>query len=54
MSLKDQKYTHIKANEAMDVMRSYMTDNTFTLEFFNIQDILYWSAYQQRLKVNKK
>ena len=32
ISLKDQKYTHLEAMEAMDVMRSYTTENVFPLE----------------------
>ena len=31
ISLKDQKYTHLEAMGALDIMRSYMTANTFPL-----------------------
>ena len=50
ISLKDQKYTHIKAMEEMYVMRSYMTQMFFHLENFNSLGTLHFTAQQQRFK----
>ena len=33
ISLKDQKYTHLEATEAMDIMIYYMAENALSLEF---------------------
>ena len=52
--IQGQKYTHLEAMEVMDVMRSYMTANTFPLESFNSMDRLHWTAQQKSLKGNKK
>ena len=40
--------------EAMDVMRSYMTENGFPPRIFNSLDILHWTAQKQRSKLKKK
>ena len=40
--------------ESMDVMRAYMTENYLPLESFNSLYIIYWTAHQQRSKVNNK
>ena len=40
--------------EAMNVMMSYIAENTFPLEFFNILDRLRWTAHQIRIKVKNK
>ena len=40
--------------EAMDVTRSYITENAFLLEIFISLDRLQWTEQQQIFKVNNK
>ena len=41
ISLKYQKYAHLEAMEAMDVMVYYMKENSFFIVSFNIMDRLH-------------
>ena len=54
ISLKYQNCIYLKAMKAMDVMRSYTTENAFLLEIFNSLDRLHWTAHNQRSKGKKK
>ena len=54
ISSKDKNYTHLEAMEAMDGMRSYMTENAFPLEIFDSLDRLHWAAQNQIFKGKKK
>ena len=54
ISLKVQKYTHLEAMEAINVMRSYMTKNDWPIRIFNSMDVLHCTAQQKRSKSKKK